>query len=150
TRIKQIKYIRELTRIYWPQGLYDTSMINVPSAVNNLTDDQKEFLKTINEIKIVFPSLKNKSAPNNQFGLISWLQYMINDFFGVFVSLNISKRIIKEIQKVVYRFYQVKIDLSFWLEFLIINENILLSPNHIKQIDSIIKDLKFNYSNLHG
>ena len=88
---KQVRFIKECIELFWKDGILSTKEITVLTGKNSLSAEQTLFIK-INEkdLRISFRSLKRKARALYSYQLLRWLDCMLMEFFGGFISLNIS------------------------------------------------------------
>ena len=88
---KQIEIIKECVKLFWVDGLLNVDQIRIYAGKNNLSDEQKVFLKKYeNDMRLSFSSLNRKGKLTATYMLLRCLNDMLGEFFGGFIFLDIS------------------------------------------------------------
>lgn len=141
---KQTEFIKECIKLFWPDGLFSREQIDVFTGLESLTNEQKLFIST-NEsnLRILFHSLKRKAKVIYSYQLFGWLDAMIMEFFGGFITFNISDQKTKPLNGKRTVCYSVTISLIKYIELLSNKNKYILKniPPHILETECIYKSL---------
>ena len=145
---RQAKLIKQLLALFWDGGLLDNKTIKIFTG-SSPTSEQQVFINQYEkEVRTLFNSIKRKTLPKNPYKLLGWLDVMLKEFFGGFVSLYISNRRTVGNLKNKHHFYNISINCTKYLELLILkNISLIDNPN----IDIIKKtNYKCHYKQFHS
>jgi hypothetical protein len=149
---KKINVIKKMVKLFWKDGILDINTIQVFSKKGNTTDEQLLFFhKNEQNLRSFFSDLKRKTIPDNSFQLLSWVNSILNDYFGGFIKLNISKRKRKRINKQRISYYNISINNQKYIELLFLTKLIesvkTILPYVIK---NGLEDINCKYKEIHG
>ncbi len=103
--------------------------------------------------RLLFNSITRKKKPDTQFSLLNWLNYLLKEFFGGFIFLNISKckeKPYDKITKIRTYFYECSINCKLYIE-LILNKNIyLISDEYTDTVKKNFNNIKCVYKSIHN
>ena len=150
--IKQMNYIRQLISLFWKNDeLLSTQTIRVLADKTKFPKEQKLFFdKNKKELQITFDSLKRKTAPNNSFKLVDWLGNMLDEFFGGFVSLNISDRKHKMVCGERFQYYNISINCTDYIELMLNGYKNVVDKKKLDKIDKNYGNMECSYKCMHN
>ena len=142
--------VKQILNLFWVNNLLDTKTIKVFSGIS-LTDKQNQFIsKNEKELRSLFNGLKRKIKPKNTFQLFGWINVILKEFFGGFVSLDISNQKSSRKGKNKVYYYYISINCYKYLELILCKNYKILSINNLNIIKNTFGETNCQYNNLHN
>lgn len=156
---KKINLIKQMIGLFWPNGILDNSIVTVYS--NKICPTEKDKIESLQSkldffkengkiLKQNFNSLKRKDIPVNEYQMIGWVESVIEEYFGGFITIDISERKRKTYKKDTYCCYNCSIHLHIYIE-LFLNKYKSVCEKNILDVIKHTYDSKIicTYADLH-
>jgi hypothetical protein len=154
----QMKMIQRMVGLFWPDGLLkDDRVLKIYAGEKGiLSDEQSKFIneycankKEMGDVGNLFFNVRRKKPPSNQYSLLGLVNSVMNEFFGGFLSLNISKSTTELLNKKTIRYYKININNLSYIELVLSKDQKIFGEIVIDYIKDKMINIVCKYNNIH-